>query len=174
MKRRSLLCISLLLCLVLVACKGKKEETEEANKTPEKGDVAVDVLLHDLDGKTVKLSQFKGKVIILNFWATWCPPCREEMPSMDAMYKKFKGTDLVMLPVSIDDNTETIREFMKKNNYEMPAYHDANREAGSVYGITGVPETFLIDRKNIIAEKFIGPVDWSKPDVLQLIQDMMK
>ena len=173
MKRRSLLCISLLLCLSLVACKGKKEDTEEANKTPEKGDVAVDVLLHDLDGKTVKLSQFKGKVIILNFWATWCPQCREEMPSMDALYKKFIGTDLVMLPVS-DENAETIREFMKKNNYAMPAYHDANRDAGSVYGITGHPVTFLIDRKNIIAEKFIGPIDWTKPNVLQAIQDMMK
>jgi len=140
----------------------------------EASSVAPDISLRDMDGNKVQLSDFKGKVIILDFFATWCPPCREEMPSMDAMYKKFKGTDLVMLPVSIDENAETIREFMKKNNYAMPAYHDANRDAGSVYGITGVPETFLIDRKNIIAEKFIGPIDWAKPDVLQAIQNLMK
>lgn len=174
MKRRSLFCISLLLCLSLVACSGKKEGTEEANRIPEKGDAAVDVTLHDLDGKTVKLSQFKGKVFMLNFWATWCPPCREEMPSMDALYKKFKGADFVMLLVSIDDKADTIRDFMKRNNYTMPVYHDASRDAGSAYGITGVPETLIIDRNGMIAEKIIGPLDWMKPEVVDFISNLLK
>lgn len=171
MRKRSLLCISLLLCLSLVACKGKKEE----KGAPEKGDAAVDVKLHGLDGKAVTLSQFKGKVVILNFWATWCPPCREEMPSMDALYQKFKGNPaFVMLPASIDEDAETVREFMKKNNYTMPVYHDPKKDAGSVYGITGVPETFIIDKKGVIAEKVIGPLDWMKPEVTQFIEDLLK
>lgn len=141
---------------------------------PEKGDTFVDTALHDLEGKPVSLSQFKGKAIMLNFWATWCPPCREEMPSMEALYRKFKGTDLVMLAVSIDDNVETIKEYIKKNNYTMPVFHDADKEAAAAYGLTGVPETFLIDRKGIVVEKFMGALDWTKPEVVKLLQDLMK
>lgn len=174
MKRGSLLCISILLCLSLAACKGKKAETEQEVIMPEKGTAAVDVTLRDLDGNTVRLSQFKGKVVMLNFWATWCPPCREEMPSMEALYNKFKGSDLVMLPVSIDDDVEVVRDFMKRNKYKMPVYHDAAKEAGSAYGITGVPETFMIDKNGVVAEKIIGPLDWMRPDVVQAVQDMVK
>ena len=172
MRRKSLLCISLLLCLSLAACKGKKDEEKGAI---EKGSPAADVAVRTLDGKTVSLSQFKGKVVMLNFWATWCPPCREEMPSMDALHQKFKDNpDFVLLPVSIDEEAQTVGEFMKRNNYTMPVYHDPNKDAGSVYGITGVPETFIIDKKGVIAEKVIGPLDWMKPEVLQFIQDLMK
>lgn len=172
-KKTSLLCISFIMFLALAGCKGKKGG-EETKAPPLKGDVAVDVTLQDLEGKKIKLSQFKGKVVMLNFWATWCPPCREEMPSMDAMYQKFKGTDLVMLAVSIDENAETVREFMKKNNYTMPVYHDPNKDAGAAYGITGVPETFIIDKKGVIAEKVIGPMDWMKPEVTDFIQGLLK
>jgi peroxiredoxin len=173
MRKRNLLCISLILSLALVAC--KKKEGEEGWRAPKKGDAAVNVTLQDLDGKTVSLSQFKGKVVMLNFWATWCPPCREEMPSMDALYQKFKGNaDFVMLLVSIDEDAETVRDFMKRNNYTMPVYHDPNKEAGAAYGITGVPETFLIDKKGVIAEKVIGPLDWMKPEVIQFIEDLLK
>ena len=173
MKKRSLLCISLLLCLVLVACKGKKGE--EGKNPPEKGEIAADVTLHGIDGKAVTLSQFKGKVVMLNFWATWCPPCREEMPSMEALYQKLKGDpDFIILAVSIDNEAETVRDFMKKNNYTLPVFHDPNQEAGAVYGITGVPETFLIDKKGMIAEEVIGPLDWMKPEVTSFIQDLLK
>lgn len=173
MKKRSLLCISLLLCLLFTACKGKK--AEEGKTLPEKGEIAADVTLHGLDGKTVTLSQFKGKVVMLNFWATWCPPCREEMPSMEALYQKVKGNpDFVILAVSIDKEADTVKDFMKKNNYTLPVFHDPNQEAGAVYGITGVPETFLIDKKGMIAEKVIGPLDWTKPEVASFIQDLLK
>lgn len=175
MKKKNLLCISLLLCLALSACKGKKEAGVEEKGPPEKGMASVDITMRDLEGKAISLSQFKGKVVILNFWATWCPPCREEMPSLDALYQKFKeNKDIVMLPVSIDENADTVREFMKRNNYSMPAYHDPNKDAGSAYGITGVPETFFIDKNGVISEKIIGPVDWMKPDVIQFIEDLLK
>lgn len=173
MKKKSLLCISLLLCLALSACKGKKEGEEKGS--PEKGMAAVDITVHDLEGKTISLSQLKGKVVVLNFWATWCPPCREEMPSMEALYQKYKeNKEFVMLLVSIDENIDTVREFMKKNNYSMPVYHDPDKDAGSAYGITGVPETFLIDKNGIVSEKIIGPLDWTKPDVIQFIEDLLK
>lgn len=172
MRKRSLLCISLMLCLALTACKSK--EGEEGVAVPEKGETAVDVTIRDLQGKEVTLSQFKGKVVMLNFWATWCPPCREEMPSMDALYQKFKGKDLVILAASIDEDPKTVSEFMKKNNYIMPAYHDPEKKAGSVYGITGVPETFIIGKSGMIEEKIIGPVDWMKPDVIQFLEDLLK
>ncbi|MDO8445789.1 MAG: TlpA disulfide reductase family protein [Deltaproteobacteria bacterium] len=173
MKKKSLLCISLLLCLALSACKGKKEGEEKG--PPEKGMASVDITVHDLEGKTISLSQLKGKVVVLNFWATWCPPCREEMPSMEALYQKYKeNKEFVMLLVSIDENIDTVREFMKTNNYSMPVYHDPNKEAGSAYGITGVPETFLIDKKGVISEKIIGPADWMKPDVIDFINGLLK
>lgn len=169
MKKRSVICISLLLLLALSACQLKND------KHPEKGKSAADFTIHDLEGKTVMLSQFKGKVVMLNFWATWCPPCREEMPSMEALYRKFnKNPDFIMLAVSIDNDAETVREFVKKNNYTLPVFHDANKNAGSRYGITGVPDTFLIDRNGIIREKVIGPFDWMDPKVVSFIDGLLK
>lgn len=175
MKKVGLLCISLVLCLALAACKGKVGEEEATISPPGEGDMAVEITVNDLEGKKVSLSQFKGKAIMLNFWATWCPPCREEMPSMEAMYQKLKGSsDFVMLAISIDENMEAVKEFVKKNNYKMPVFHDPNREAGSVYGLTGVPETFLIDKKGKIVMKRLGPEDWMKPEVIDTVQGLMK
>lgn len=174
-RKRSLLCISLLLILALFGCKKKSAgEAEVSIKVPEKGDMFTDVTLQDLQGKTFTLSQYKGKVMILNFWATWCPPCREEMPSMDALYQKFKGTDLVIIPASIDEDPKTVSKFMQKNNYTMPVYYDPDKQAGSTYGLTGVPETFIINRNGKIEEKIIGPIDWMRSDVIKLFEDLLK
>ncbi len=175
MKKRqiNLLYVSLSLCLILSGCKGKNS-ADGQGFSPVKGSQAVDITFRDLEGRTVSLSQFNGKVVMLNFWATWCPPCREEMPSMNEFYKNFKDKGLIMLAVSVDGDAQTIDNFIKKNNYTLPVYHDPGKAAAMAYGITGVPETFVIDKKGQVAEKVIGPFDWMEPQVASFVRDLLQ
>ena len=138
-------------------------------------EMAPDFSLYDLDGREVKLSDFRGKVVFLNFWATWCKPCKEEMPSMEELYQILRDKDFYMLAVSIDKKQSDIKPFKEELNLTLPILHD-NRW-GSVdrrYKLTGVPETYIIDQKGILAEKIIGPRDWTKTDNVKLILDLLQ
>ncbi|MEM7828337.1 MAG: TlpA disulfide reductase family protein [Candidatus Aenigmatarchaeota archaeon] len=132
---------------------------------------APDFSLKDLDGKEYKLSQFRGKVVFLNFWATWCPPCRSEIPSMNALNERLKGDSFVMMGVSIDrDSPENIKNFSKEFGVNFLILHDRDgKVAYKRYGITGVPETFIIDKKGVLVKKIIGAIDWSNEEVIKEI-----
>jgi peroxiredoxin len=128
----------------------------------------------DLNGKEVSLSDQRGKVLLVNVWATWCPPCRREMPSMQRLYKKFKGKNFEILAVSIDsEGRKAVEPFMRKMNLTFPALLDPGETIRSLYGITGVPESFIIDQQGILVEKIIGPINWATPEVFQFIQDLI-
>jgi peroxiredoxin len=128
----------------------------------------------DINGKEVSLSDQRGKVILVNVWATWCPPCRREMPSMQRLYEKFKGKNFEILAVSIDsEGREAVEPFMRKMNLTFPALLDPGETIRSLYGITGVPESFIIDQQGILVEKIIGPVNWATPEVFRFIQDLI-
>ncbi len=125
---------------------------------------APDFNLKDLRGKPVKLSQYKGKVVMLNFWATWCPPCVHEMPSLEALYGKHKKQGFVILGISLDDEPEKavpgfLADFKKDRGVKItyPILVGDERVGDSYGGIRGIPTTFLIDRRGVIAKKFIGP-----------------
>jgi cytochrome c biogenesis protein CcmG/thiol:disulfide interchange protein DsbE len=128
----------------------------------------------DLNGKEVSLSDQRGKVLLVNVWATWCLPCRREMPSMQRLYKKFKGKNFEILAVSIDsEGRKAVEPFMRKMNLTFPALLDPGETIRSLYGITGVPESFIIDQQGILVEKIIGPINWATPEVFQFIQDLI-
>jgi peroxiredoxin len=130
--------------------------------------------LPDINGKEVSLSDQRGKVVLLNVWATWCPPCRREMPSMQRLYEKFKGKNFEILAVSIDsEGREAVEPFMRKMNLTFPALLDPGETIRSLYGITGVPESFIIDQQGILVEKIIGPINWATPEVFRFIQDLI-
>jgi cytochrome c biogenesis protein CcmG, thiol:disulfide interchange protein DsbE len=139
------------------------------------GKEAPDFVLTDLNEKTHRLSDFRGKVVFLNFWATWCAPCREEMPSMEVLYKNFEKDGLVMLAVSIDRVTTTkdIPPFVKALNLTFPVLIDSWGKTDKPYKRKGVPETFIIDQQGIIREIVIGPRDWTRIDNLKTLTTLL-
>lgn len=132
---------------------------------PEKR-VAPDFVLPDMNGQVVRLSQLRGKIVLLNIWATWCPPCRKEMPTMEALYHKMQSADFVLLAASQDvDGKSTVAPYLQEGGFTFPVLLDVNGEVGKKYGVTGYPETYIIDRQGNIVHHHIGYNDWSHPDV---------
>jgi peroxiredoxin len=140
------------------------------------GKPAPDFQLPDLNDKDIRLSDYRGKVVFLNFWATWCKPCREEMPSMEVLYKNFEKDGLVILAVSIDRVTtkKEIPPFVKSLNLTFPVLVDSWGQTDKRYKLMGVPETYIIDREGTLREKVIGPRDWTRLDNLQILTQLIK
>ncbi|MBA3753823.1 MAG: TlpA family protein disulfide reductase [Nitrospira sp.] len=139
------------------------------------GKVAPDFQLPDLNDKQLRLSDYRGKVVFLNFWATWCKPCREEMPSMEVLYKNFEKDGLVILAISIDRVTTTkeIPPFVKGLNLTFPVLIDSWGQTDKRYKLMGVPETYIIDQQGILRDKVIGPRDWTRLDNLKVLTQLL-
>ena len=133
------------------------------------GEPAPDFTLMDLQGKTWTLSELKGQVVFINFWATWCPPCREEMPSMEKLYKILPKDKFKMLALLNRDAPAMAENFAKKLGLTMPILNDQGNDAGAKYGLTGVPETYIVDKQGVLREKFIGPAQWDSPVYQQMM-----
>lgn len=128
----------------------------------QKGNAAPDFELTTLDGKSVKLSNYKGKKVILNFWATWCPPCKEEMPHMQNFYEKFKENGIEIVAVnltSVDKGQKVIETFVKKNGITFPILLDKEGKIGDIYQTISIPTSYILDSRGIITNKIIGPMD---------------
>ena len=140
------------------------------------GKEAPDFVLPNLNEQSVRLSDYRGKVVFLNFWATWCKPCREEMPSMEVLYKNFDHDGLVVLAVSIDRVTtkKDIPPFVSSMNLTFPVLVDSWGQTDKRYKLMGVPETYIIDQQGILREKIIGPRDWTVLDNLKTITGLLK
>lgn len=129
----------------------------------------------DLTGKEVSLSDHRGKVVVLNIWATWCSPCIDEMPSIEKLYTKFKGEHFEILAVSIDtEGSKVVAPFMKRLNLTFPALLDKKGKIRILYGATGVPESFIIDKNGILLERIIGPIDWATQDVFRFFENLIQ
>ena len=144
--------------------------TMQPDGPPVAGNPAPDFTLTDIEGRTWTLSQLKGQVVFLNFWATWCPPCVSEMPSMQNLYNTLPQDQFKMLAVLYNDEASNARSFAKKLDITLPILIDEGNRVGMSYGLTGVPETFLLDKDGIIREKFQGPAEWDSADSIHLIR----
>ncbi|MFN8628220.1 MAG: TlpA disulfide reductase family protein [Candidatus Binatia bacterium] len=123
---------------------------------------APDFALRDLQGRTHRLAELRGKVVFLNVWATWCPPCRLEMPSMEQLHRRLQGTDFVMLAVSEDeDGAAVVQRFIDQLGLTFPVLLDPEGIVPGRYGVSGYPETFVIDRDGRVIQHTIGPEDWN-------------
>jgi cytochrome c biogenesis protein CcmG/thiol:disulfide interchange protein DsbE len=139
------------------------------------GDSAPALSFPGLDGKMVSLTDYKGKIVFLNIWATWCLPCREEMPSMEKLYQQLKGEDFEILAVSIDaTGAKAVGPFMKKYGLSFPALLDTGGTIQNLYGTTGIPESYIIGKEGFVEEIVIGPKDWSTPEVVRFIRDLIQ
>jgi DsbE subfamily thiol:disulfide oxidoreductase len=125
-------------------------------------------------GKKVALKDFRGKLVLLNFWATWCDPCREEMPSMERLYRRFKDKGFVIVGVNVKDRRNDALSFLKELNITFPIVLDPDGQIGLLYGAWGLPATYLIDPKSIAIARAWGPADWDSPGARQLITELLK
>ncbi|UJF31177.1 redoxin domain-containing protein [Paenibacillus hexagrammi] len=131
----------------------------DSKKYPQEGDKAVDFSLVGLDGKTHQLSDYKGKPVLVNFWGTFCPPCKEEMPSLQKMYEKWSQKGVVFLEVNVDKNKVTVQGFMDQYSLNLPVLLDAKEEVRKKYGVMDYPTTFFVDSEGRVAVKRIGQMD---------------
>lgn len=128
-----------------------------------------------VDNRALSLSEFKGKVIFLNFWATWCKPCEEEMPSMERLYQRYKDKGLVVLAVSTDsEGASVVTPFIKKHKLTFPVALDAKMAVTSLYGVWALPSTFIIDKKGNRALFANGPREWDGQTAQTLFESLLR
>ncbi len=120
------------------------------------GELAPDFTLTDLEGNSVTLSEYRGKVVFINFWATWCPPCRAEMPEIEAVYQEYKDKGVVVFGVDILEPEDVVRQFVEQGGYSWIFVLDATGAVSDDYRITAIPTSFFIDREGIIQAVNIG------------------
>ena len=161
MKKIKFLILAVCLALFITACGESPVATV--------GKPAPDFDTIDLKGDVWSLSKLKGQVVFLNFWATWCPPCREEMPSMQRLYAKLPKDKFEMIALFNKDEPAAVKNFVTKLDITFPILSDEHNFAGTKYGLTGLPETFIIDKQGVIREKFIGPVEWDSPKIVDML-----
>jgi thiol-disulfide isomerase/thioredoxin len=134
---------------------------------------AQNFVLKDLNGNEVHLEGYRGKVVFLNFWTTWCPACLVEMPSMEKLYRKFKDNDFVILAVDMQEDSETVKKFKKKFKLSFPILLDTDGIVASYYGVNAIPVTYFIDRAGYLYAAAMGARDWASEDAFQLIKHLL-
>ena len=165
----------LLLALALGMISGTRDSLAD-DARPEEGHLAPDFALKTLEGKTVRLSELRGKkVVLINFWATWCPPCRLEMPTMQKIYSEYKGRGFEILAINIEpDALQEIREFVKELRLTFPVLLDPDMKVTRKYRLIGLPISFLIDRQGIIRAKEVGYHDWTDKESRRQVESLLK
>jgi peroxiredoxin len=144
------------------------------NKIIVNGDRAPEFRLSALDGKPISLAEFRGKVVMVHFWATWCPPCVEELPTLAKLYPQFAGNDFEMLAVSVDEGgANAVSAFMRQNNLHVPVLLDPDRSTANHYGTYKFPETYIVDRQGVVRYKMIGPRNWMDPESIQILKSII-
>ncbi|UCB50610.1 MAG: TlpA family protein disulfide reductase [Deltaproteobacteria bacterium] len=132
-----------------------------------------DFTLPTLDGGSMTLSDLKGKVVLINFWATWCPPCREEMPSLERLYRHFKYEKFTLLAVDIMEHPETVKTFAREYNLSFPILLDKKGEVSQKYAANALPTTYVIDKEGKAVGKAIGPRKWDGDHAKDLINELL-
>lgn len=157
--------------LLLYSCQKKEGQVQFLKE----GSPVPNLIFRSADGtSTLTTEDIKGSIIIINFWATWCPSCREEMPSMQRFYKKFNGNGLRLLTVLYRDDPFQALGFTKEMGYGFPVYVDPEYRAAQIFGLTGVPETYIIGKDGRLLHRIIGPFDWDSPDFTEYINNILR
>jgi cytochrome c biogenesis protein CcmG, thiol:disulfide interchange protein DsbE len=149
------------LILLLAGCYG-------GSRPPRIGTAAPEFTIQDNDRK-VSLDEFRGKIVVLNFWATWCPPCVDEMPSLVQMQQKMRNKGVEVLAISVDADQSAYQNFLKEYKVDLLTVRDPAQKSNNLYGTFKFPETYIIDRQGILRRKFIGAIDWGQPEIVDYL-----
>ena len=162
--------------LILLSCQLRADEDHwkalGINRLPDI--MPPDFTLPTLDGGSITLSDLKGKVVLINFWATWCPPCRDEMPSMEKLYRRFKYEEFTLLSVDVMESPETVKKFARKYDLSFPILLDKKGEVSAKYAATAIPTTYIINKKGEAVGKAIGPRKWNGEHATALVEELLK
>jgi peroxiredoxin len=141
------------------------------SRPPRIGTAAPDFTVQDPQNK-ITLSQFRGQIVVLNFWATWCAPCVEELPSLVEMQRRLKSKGVTVLAVSVDVDEGAYKQFVKDHNVSLLTVRDPSGKSNGLYGTFKFPETYIIDRNGVMRRKFIGAVDWTEPEITDFLSKL--
>ncbi len=156
----AIITIAVLGLLVVQACTPSSQAIQggqqEASVGISVGEIAPDFTLSDLDGNELSLSDFRGKAVFINFWATWCPPCRAEMPEIEAVYQEYKDKDVEVIGVDLLETKDEVSQFVQQYGYSWTFVIDTTGEVATTYNLAAIPTSFFIDREGIIRVVNIG------------------
>lgn len=173
MKHKGLILLSIFFAGILFIYLLTKGDSPVKRTTLLTGDKAPLFEAKDTDGRLWRLADLNGKVVLLNFWATWCDTCKMEKPFFNNLYNTFKDSkDIVLLSVLYNDDIQKGKQYMQRHDYRFPLL--ADEQISSKYGVRGVPETFVIDKKGVLAQKIIGPTKWDSEEVIEALKKLLK
>jgi thiol-disulfide isomerase/thioredoxin len=121
----------------------------------------------------ISLASLRGRVVFLNFWATWCGPCRTEMPSMEALYGRLKGRDFEILAVDAQERPSEVTAFLRQYRLSFPSVLDSAGRVSRLYNITALPTTFILDREGNIILRLVGSINWDTPEILAALETLL-
>lgn len=169
-QRSTHLILSLLLCVLTIFT----STATHAQQNPEIGQPAAPFHLKDLAENSVELKDFQGKVMIVNFWATWCAPCREEIPSMNNAWAQLKDKDVAMLAINFGEPIDAIKAFVKDTPIDFTVLVDEMNDASTDWKVTAMPTTVVIDQKGNIVERILGPREWHSPEMIEAVLSLLE
>jgi peroxiredoxin len=135
---------------------------------------APDFSLENLQGKMVDIRHYRGQVVLINFWATWCPHCRQESPCFEKLFNQYSAKGLVIFRINTKENPETVAKFVKKESLNVPVLLDKIGKVGRLFGLWAHPTSYLIDRRGMVRYRTVGPVDWTGPEPSGVIDQLIK
>ena len=184
MKRKGIILVATL--VFLWSCSARAQEGSPSDLAKAFADAGVPLLkqrvsprdfslpaAQETAGQNLSLGALKGKVVFLNFWATWCGPCRAEMPSMEALYSRYREKGLEILAVNCGEEQEEVLAFMKSNRLSFPVALDSDGKVSGAYGIQAIPASFIIDREGKIIIRVVGSLDWDTPKIHAAIERLL-
>lgn len=136
------------------------------------GDAAPDFSLAGLAGNPIALRNYRHRVVVLNFWATWCPPCVEETPSLEKFARQMRARNVAVIGVSVDQDPAALRKFIADYHLSYPMARDPDQALAARFGTFKFPETYIIDRDGKVAEKIIGPINWEDPRMIRFVEEL--
>ena len=175
MKRLFLICAALVMALAVMPKAAMAQDDIEATTLIKKGDKAPDFTVEMVDGEQITLSKLKGKVVVVNFWATWCPPCRQELKVVEKeLINRFKGKDFVFLPISRGEAKKTVEAFRKQNGYTFPMGLDPKQTIYKKYASNYIPRNFVVDKDGKVIYVSVGYEPKEFAEMVEVIEKAVK
>jgi peroxiredoxin len=141
---------------------------------PRVGEPLADFTLPEMNGEPVQLAALRGKVVFINVWTTWCPPCIEEMPTIQRLHERLHPKGLAVLAINMDAlGRQTVEPFLDKRRLTFPVLLDPESQTERLYQTVGVPESFIVDKAGLLVEKIVGPRDWAHPEIIALFERLL-